>query len=288
MSNLITKQEIQNRIFAFRGIQVMIDRDLAETYGVDTKVLNQAVKRNIARFPASFRFQLTENERTELVTNCDRFASLKHSVTLPFAFTEQGVAMISSVLKSETAIYVSIQIMEAFVEMRRLIIGNAILFNRIDTIERKQIETEHKFEQIFKALETRNPQPEFGIFFDGQIFDAYVFLSDLVKSANSSIILIDNFVDESILMNLTKRKSNVTATIYTHPISKPFKLDIQKHNAQYPYIEVKPITNIHDRFLIIDEETLYHIGASLKDLGKKWFAFSRMDSLVKEVLKKLK
>ncbi|HZL09518.1 MAG TPA: ORF6N domain-containing protein [Prolixibacteraceae bacterium] len=288
MEIAINQREIENRIFTIRGIQVMIDRDLAEVYSVDTKVLNQAVKRNIERFPEIFRFQLSGNEKNELVTNCDRFENLKHSSALPYAFTEQGVSMLSAVLRSDTAIRVSIQIMNAFVEMRKLVLNNAGLFQRLDKMEVKQIEADQKFEQIFKALESREHQPEKGIFFEGQVFDAYAFVSGIIKKANKSIILIDNYVDETVLTILAKRDAAVMATIYTKQISKQLELDLKKHKVQYPEIAVKILTDSHDRFLIIDQQELYHIGASLKDLGKKWFAFSRMDSLTGDVLNKLK
>jgi len=288
METAINQKEIENRIVTFRGIQVMIDRDLAEVYSVDTKVLNQAVKRNIERFPDIFRFQLTENERNELVTNCDRFRSLKHSSSLPYAFTEQGVAMLSAVLRSETAIQVSIQIMHAFVEMRKLVLGNAGLFQRLDKIEMKQLETDQKFEQVFSALESRGKAPDKGIFFEGQIFDAYVFVAELIRKASTDIVLVDNYIDETVLMLLAKRDKDVLATIYTKQINQQLKLDLEKYNNQYPAIKIKTVANIHDRFLLIDQKELYHIGASLKDVGKKWFAFSKMDDFACELLNRLK
>ena len=311
MSNqlsIIDQREIENRIFTFRSVQIMIDSDLAELYGVETKVLNQAVKRNIERFPETFRFQLTETEKNELVTFSSRFSYLmpnsksdslrsqfvtlnergRHRKYLPYAFTEQGVAMLSAVLRSETAIKVSILIMNAFVEMRKLVLGYNTLFQRLDRLEIKQIESDNKFEHIFKALENQSLQPENGIFFDGQIFDAYVFMADLIKKARNSIILIDNYIDESVFTILSKRSSNVTAVVYTKSLNAQIQLDLKKHNQQYPEIKVKILGNSHDRFLVIDEKELYHIGSSLKDIGKKWFAFSRMDSFTNEVLNKLK
>jgi len=296
--SIIDQKEIENRIFTFRSVQVMIDSDLAEMYGVETKVLNQAVKRNIERFPKTFRFQLTGNEyiecsRSQIVTlnNNDNSIKIKRGQNLkylPYAYTEQGVAMLSAVLRSETAVKVSIMIMNAFVEMRKIVLGNAALFQRLDKLEIKQIEYDHKFEQIFKALESRSLQPKNGIFFEGQIFDAYAFVSELIKQAKHSIFLIDNYVDESVLILLSKRAPLVSATIYTKQINKQLELDLKKHNQQYPTITVNIHTNSHDRFLIIDEKELYHIGASLKDLGKKWFAFSRMDSFIPQVISKLK
>lgn len=285
---LLPQKEIENRIFTLRSLQVMVDRDLAEIYGVETKRLNEQVKRNIERFPKSFRFELTEFEKNELVANCDRFKNLKHSTALPYAFTEAGVAMLSAVINSETAVKVSIQIIDAFVEMRKLLLDNSGLFQRLDKVEIKQIEADQKFEHIFKALERKEQQPEKGIFFEGQIFDAYTFLANIIKKAGRSIIIIDNYVDDTLLTLLTKRKKTVAATIYTKQINKQLQLDLKKHNEQYSAIEIKILKNSHDRFLIIDEKELYHIGASLKDAGKKWFAFSKMDSLTNEVLNKLK
>lgn len=266
--------EIESRIFLVKGIHVMIDRDLAEMYEVETKVLNQAVKRNINRFPDTFRFQLSENEIDKLVTICDRLRSIKHSSVLPFAFTEQGVAMLASVLRSERAVQISIQIINTFVEMRKLISSHLGLFQRMDRLEIKQIEQDYKFEMVLNALESGREIKEQGVFFEGQIFDAYTFVSDIIRSANKSIQLIDNYVDDSVLLLLAKRKNGVQATIYSKSISKILELDSVKHNAQYDPIDFKKFELAHDRFLIIDENVIYHIGASLKDLGKKWFAFS--------------
>jgi len=277
-------------IFTIRGIQVMIDRDLAELYQVENKRLNEQVKRNIARFPESFRFQLSDHEKNELVANCDRFEALKHSTANPYAFTEQGVSMLSAVLRSETAIKVSIQIINAFVEMRRFLQHNANVFARLDSVERRQItfesETEKNFEKIFQALEA-GKLPKQGIFYNGQVYDAYSFVADLIRKANKSLILIDNYVDDSVLTLLSKRKKGVQATIYSKAISKQLALDLKKHNGQYPSITIEVFKEAHDRFLIIDEDEIYHIGASLKDLGKKWFAFSKFESGAVEMLAKL-
>jgi len=287
-NQIISIRNIQNLIFTIRGIQTMIDRDLAELYGVEVKRLNEQVKRNIGRFPAEFRFQLNNTEKEELVANCDRFKTLKHSSVNPYAFTEQGVAMLSAVLHSETAVKVSIQIMQAFVQMKKFISVNAGIFQRLDKVERKQIETDQKFEQVFKALEDKSIKPKQGIFYDGQVFDAYVFVSDLIKSAQKSILLIDNYIDESVLQLFTKRKKNVSVRIYTKNITKILKQDLEKHNTQHPKIKIEKFTKAHDRFLIIDENTVYHFGASLKDLGKKWFAFSKMDMEAMEMIANLK
>jgi len=285
--SIINSNELQNQIFTIRGLQVMVDRDLAELYQVETKALNQAVKRNIERFPEQFRFQLSEEEKNELVTNCDRFESLKHSTALPHVFTEQGVSMLSAVLRSDTAIKVSIQIMDAFVGMRKFISNNAAIFQRLDSIEQKQYLTDTKLDKVFEAIEAKDIKPEQGIFYDGEIFDAYVFVADLIKSAKKSIVLIDNYVDEKTLTMLSKRRKECAATIYTYKISQQLQLDLQKHAEQYPPIEVKVFKQSHDRFLILDDNEVYHFGASLKDLGKQWFAFSKFDKGALEVLGKL-
>ena len=268
-----------------RGSQVMIDRDLAELYGVETKRLNEAVKRNIERFPERFRFQLTKEEMNELVANCDRFNSLKHSTARSYAFTEQGVAMLSTVLRSETAVQVSIRIMDAFVAMRRFMTTNAEIFQRLSTMEYHQLEmqqhlqeTDKRMEEVFRRLDEGNAKPMQGVFYDGQVYDAYTFVADLIKSARKRIILIDNYVDDTVLTLLDKRENTVSATIYTQQISRQFRLDIDRHNAQYAPIEVATFRLSHDRFLCIDDD-VYHIGASIKDLGKKWFGFSKMEIL---------
>ena len=285
-NKIIAYDNIKNMIFTFCGLQIMIDRDLAELYNVPTKRLNEQVKRNIKRFPDSFRFQLTSNEKNELVANCDRFEKLKHSSVNPYAFTEQGVAMLSAVLHSQTAIEVSIKIMEAFVDMRKLILNNATIFQRLDKIEQKQIENDSKFEQLFKALENKSLKQKQGIFFDGQIFDAYEFVSDLIKNSKKSIVLIDNYVDETVL-TLFSKNQNINVKIFTKSIKKQLKLDLEKYNSQYKPIELKKFDRAHDRFMIIDDKEVYHFGASLKDLGKKWFAFSKFDMEAIEILGKL-
>lgn len=266
---------IERLILSIRGKQVMVDRDLAELYGVGTKRLNEQVKRNIERFPESFRFQLNDSEKLELVANCDRFNALKHSSVNPFVFTEQGVAMLSAVLKSETAIHTSIRIIEAFVTMRNFLLNNASIFQRMERIELKQLRTDEKVDAILDRL-NNEPRPEEGIFFEGQIFDAYVLITKLIREAQHRIIIIDNYIDETVLLQLAKRKSGVTVDIYDGKISDQLKQDVQRHNAQYPGVTLHKYTKAHDRFLVIDE-TVYHIGHSLKDLGKKLFAFSKMD-----------
>ncbi len=286
MNTIVPSESIKDNIFTFRGVQIIIDRDLARLYCVKTKALNQAVKRNIERFPNDFMFQLTELEKDELVTNCDRFATIKHSSSLPYAFTEQGVANLASVLNSNNAIKVNIQIMRAFVSMRRFIHQNASLFHRMGYVEEKLLDYDSKLKQVFNALESHIPKK--GIFYDGQVFDAYIFISDLIRSSKESIILIDNFIDDTVLTLFSKRKKGISVTIYTKNISKQLELDIKKYNSQYEPIEIKEFNHSHDRFMIIDDKEVYHIGASLKDLGKKWFAFSKFKKNVLQMLEKLK
>ncbi len=233
-------------------------------------------------------FQLTESE-LEIMLSQNAIPSKKQlGGYMPYVFTEQGVAAVSAVIKSKKAEEVSVLLMRAFVEMRKFISANAGIFQRLEKVELKQIETDQKFEQIFKALEDKSIKPKQGIFYDGQVFDAYVFVSDLIKSAKKSVLLIDNYIDESILQLFTKRKKNVSVTIYTKNITKILKQDLEKHNAQHQNIKIEKFTKAHDRFLIIDQTTIYHFGASLKDLGKKWFAFSKMDMEAMSMIANLK
>ena len=273
----------------------MIDDDIARFYGVSVKRLNEQVKRNIERFPESFMFQLNDKEYLNLRS---QFATIDskilekgrglHRKYLPYVFTEQGVAMLSGVLRSNTAISVSIQIINAFVSMRKFLINNADIFRRLDFIEFKYIEYDKKFEEVFDAIQSKDIIPDKGIFFDGQIFDAYKFVCDIIRSAAHSIILIDNYVDDSILTLFNKRNKTVKVVIFTNKISKQLLLDVNKYNLQYGNIEIRDFDKCHDRFIIIDNKEVYHIGASLKDLGKKWFAFSKFNKDTFSILDKLK
>lgn len=280
-------ESIERMIYTARNEQVMIDFDLAVLYGIENRSLRQSVRRNIDKFPEDFLFRLTPEEANELVLR-----RVSQNVIPPryntggadiFAFTEHGVAMLASVLKSQKAKDVSIAIIRAFVAMRHFIMSNAQVFQRLDRIEYKQIENDHKFEQIFEKLEERSLAPHQGIFFDSQIYDAYEFICNLIKSAKTRIILIDNYIDDTVLTMLDKREAGVSATIYTKQISQQLSLDITKHNSQYPIIDVNVFTKSHDRFLILDTQ-VYLIGASMKDLGKKWFAVSLMSETDPELL----
>ncbi len=273
---------IQSKIYTIRGVQVMLDRDLAELYQVETKNLNKAVGRNLARFPSSFRFQLTKEEYENIRF---QFGTLsldsksewgKHTKYLPYVFTEQGVSMLSAVLRSDTAIEISIKIIETFVAMRKLIASNTQIFQRFERIEQRLFSHENNFDKLFEAMDQKQLQPTQGIFYDGQIFDAHTFISDLVRSAKTSIILIDNYIDDTVLALFAKNQ-NIKVTFFTQTITKQLQNDVDKYNSQYNPITLKILKNSHDRFLIIDEKEIYHIGASLKDLGKKWFGFSRFE-----------
>jgi len=279
MSNklIFSKKDIENRIFIFRDTQVMLDRDLAEMYQVETRVLNQAVNRNLERFPEMFRFRLSVNEfenwKSQIVMSNQDKMGLRRP---PIVFTEQGIAMLSAILRSEIAIRVSIQIINAFVEMRKLFAIHNGLLQRMDGIERKQLNADKKFEKIFKVLEG-DVIPTQGIFFEGEVFDAYKLSSKIIRSAKKNIVLIDDYIDENSLTHLSKKNKNVSVLLLTKNISKQLALDLKKVNEQYENFEVRIFSKSHDRFLIIDNAVVYHIGASLKDLGKKWFAFSKMD-----------
>lgn len=271
MNDLI-QPKVESLIFTIRGKHVLLDKDLAMLYGVETKQLNRQVKRNIERFPDDFMFQLTLEE-VKLLRCQIGTAKLEKTRYLPYAFTENGVAMLSGVLRSQTAIYVNINIMRAFNSIRHLVSTNNLVYKRIEALEYHQLKTDKRIDDVLKRLEDKSETNAQGIFFDGQIFDAYVFVSSLIKEANNEIILIDNYIDEKVLTLLNKRRKGVNATVYTAKISKQLQLDIERNNAQYETIDVKCFQKSHDRFLCVDD-TVYHIGASIKDLGKKWFAFA--------------
>jgi hypothetical protein len=258
-------------------------------YEVETRVLNQAVKRNIERFPdENFMFRLDDLEfkdwRSQIVISNSDKQGLRY---IPYCFTEVGIVMLSAVLRNTTAVNVSIKITHAFVQMRKFLRDNADVFVRLEQVERKQLRADENFDKIFNALESGDLKPKQGIFYDGQIFDAYVFITNLIRTAKESIVLIDNYVDDTVLSMFTKRAKGVSLTIYTKDISKQLLLDKKKHDQQYDPVAIKQFKNAHDRFLIIDGNEVYHIGASLKDLGAKWFAFSRMDISGLDMLKKL-
>lgn len=274
--------QIKNKILLFRNKQVILDKDLAKFYQIETRVLKQAVKRNLERFPSDFMFELNQEEIDFMVSQ-SVIPSKKHlGGSFPYVFTEQGVSMLSAVLNSKKAIQISIQIINAFVELRNFHIKNKDIFQRLNIVETKLLEHDNNFNKIFELLE--NHQPNKGVFFEGQLFDSYKFVSDLIRKAKKEIRLIDNYVDERTLNLFTK--TNVEVIIYTKNITNRLKKDLEKYNSQYDNVEIKEFALSHDRFLIIDND-VYHIGASLKDLGKKWFGFSRMENKSLEVMKRL-
>ena len=288
-------EEIKQKIYTIREKQVILDSDIAKLYEVETKKLNQAVKRNIERFPEEFCFQLTEEENESLRS---QIVTLKiqgrgqHRKYLPYAFTEQGVAMLSTVLHSDKAIRVSINIMKAFTEMRNFILNNKMLFEKISNIELKQIEyqksTDDKFEKVFEYI-SEHKEKEQKIFFDGQVYDAFSMIIDLIKKAKNEIILIDNYVDIDTLNILSKKNDKVNVEIYTKSNTKLNANDINKFNLQYPKLEVKYTEVFHDRFLILDKKYIYHIGASIKDVGKKCFGITliKYEAIIKDILERL-
>lgn len=283
VQNLHLKQvNIEELIYVVRGQKVMIDSDLAMLYGEETKYLKRSVRAHIKRFPDDFMFELTKEEVASLRCKNSTINKRGGNRYPPYAFTKNGIAMLSSVLNSETAIDANIYIMRAFTKSYDFPPSSSDVSQRIANIEHHQIETDKRIDEVFKRLDAHTPATQ-GIFFEGQIFDAYQFVCELVRKAKKSIVLIDNYVDETVLTLLDKRESGVIATIYTQHFSQQLQLDIARHNAQYPPIDVKPFNRAHDRFLLIDDE-VYHIGASIKDLGKKWFAFTLMRDITSQEL----
>lgn len=280
-------ENIRNLIYTIRGKQVMLDSDVARLFQYETKDINRNVKNNIDRFPEYYCFQLTEDEYEAL--RC-KFFTLKgrgqHRKYLPYVFTEHGITMLAGILKSRVAINVSIKIIDTFVEMRKFILNNAQLFKRLTTMEYKMLEHDKKFGEVFDELQ-RNKNEEFKqqIFFNGQIYDSYSLIIDIIKTAQNKILIIDNYIDDTILKMLTKKNKNVEVVILTSENSNITKLDIQKFNKEYPTLKVAKTDKLHDRFIVIDNKELYHIGASLKDLGKKCFAISKIKDM--EYLEKI-
>ena len=278
------KMRIEERILTIRGKQVILDRDLAQLYQVEVSQMNRQVKRNIERFPDDFMFQITREEWSGLKCHFGTSNSRGGDRTLPYAFTEQGVSMLSGLLRSPIAIEANIRIIRAFVALRKAFKDNEMILHRIERIEYRQSNSEFRIEELFNIIqdtqENKNIQ---GIFFDGQIYDAYTFVADLIRKAARRIVLIDNYIDDTVLTMLSKRANGVEAIVYTGKVSRQLQLDIDKYNAQYPPVEIRTFSKAHDRFLIIDD-AVYLIGASIKDLGKKWFGFTLMENTDAEEL----
>ncbi|MFA7109667.1 MAG: ORF6N domain-containing protein [Sphaerochaetaceae bacterium] len=288
-TQVITTNDIESKILNIRNLQVILDKDLAFFYEVKPIRLREQLKRNPNRFPSDFVFQLTKNEVDYLVSQNAIPSIQSLGGSLPYAFTEQGVAAVSAVLKSEKAAQVSINIIRTFVAMRKFLLTNAQVFQRLESLEIKQIGNDDKFERIFDALDNKEKSKTQGIFFDGQIYDAYSFVIDLIRKAEKEIVLIDGYVDNDVLDMLSKKQTNVSVILYTLPNANINKTDIKKFNAQYPTLKEYRTTKVHDRYLIIDNNELYTIGASLKDLGKKCFSFTKMEEkeLIGELLNRL-
>ena len=278
IQNEISNEEIKNLIYTIRGKQVMLDSDVARLYHYETRRINETVKRNSERFPIEFCFQLTSQEyevlKSQIATSNIRGGKQK----LPYVFTEKGILMLSGLLKNEVAIEVSIKIVEAFVEMRKFISSNGQLFERLTNVEYKLLEHDKKFDQVFEQLQHKENIKQ-KIFFEGQIYDAYSLIIDLIKKANKKILIIDNYIDDSVLKMLTKKNNNVEVVILTSDKSNIQKIDVQKFNKEYPILKVAKTNKFHDRFIIIDNKEMYHLGASIKDLGKKCFGINKIEDM---------
>ncbi len=291
MSHIIVHDHIEKKILAIRGKEVILDRDLAVLYDVETRALKQAVRRNMDRFPPDFMFELTNEEIDELVSQSVIPSKKYFGGAKPYVFTEQGVAMLSAVLTSPIAVQMSVRIMKAFVNIRQYMKNNSDLFLQVSRLENRYIDfemdTQNRFKKLFDAIEMKKLPPEQGIFFDGQIFDAWEFVSGLVRSAKKSIILIDNYIDEKVLTLFAKKMPDVSVSIYTSHLTDQLILDMERFNSQYSLLKIVEFRKAHDRFLIIDRDRIYHIGASLKDIGKKWFAFSLIKIKTSNFIKQL-
>ena len=287
IQNELTNEDIKSLIYTIRGKQVMLDSNVAKLYHYETKRINETVKRNIERFPVEFCFQLTSKEyeilKSQIATsNNTRGGKQK----LPYVFTEKGILMLSGLLKNEVAIEVSIKIVEAFVEMRKFLSANGQLFERLTNVEYKLLEHDKKFNKVFDQLQHEENIKQ-KIFFQGQIYDAYSLIIDIIKKANNKILIIDNYIDDSILKMLTKKKNNVEVVILTSNYSNIQNIDIQKFNKEYPTLNVAKSNKFHDRFIVLDNTEMYHLGASIKDLGKKCFGINKIEDIkvIKSILK---
>ena len=283
---IINENNIKDKIYTIRNLQVMLDKDLAELYGVETKHINQAVRNNQDKFQDDFYFELSDYEFEDLRSK-NLTANFSKTRINPKVFTEQGIYMLATILKSKIASQVTVYIIKTFANLRKIISQNISMFERFERVEQRLNIHDKNFDRLFEALEDKTLKAKQGIFYDGQIFDAYVFVNDLLKLATTEIILIDNYIDETVFTIFSKYP-NIKIKIFTQNISKQLKLDFEKYSKQYQNIELKEFKNSHDRFLIIDKKNIYHLGASLKDLGKKWFAFSKFEMNTFDVLARLK
>ncbi len=287
IQNELDIEDIKSLIYTIRGKQVMLDSDVANIYHCETKYVNRVVKRNLERFPEEFCFQLNENEfeslRCQFVTLNENGRG-QHRKYLPYVFTEQGIAMLSALLKSDIAVSVSVNIMKAFIEMRKFLMLNGQVFERLTNIEYKLLDYDKKFDQVFNQLQLEENIKQ-RIFFEGQIYDAYSLIVDIIKKANSKILIIDNYIDDSVLKMLSKKKNNVEVVILTSDKSNIENLDIKKFNKEYPMLKVSKTNKFHDRFIVIDNKEMFHLGASIKDLGRKCFGINKIEDM--EIIEKI-
>ena len=283
----VSNEEIKNLIYTIRGKQVMLDSDVARLFNYATKDLNRNVKNNIERFPEYYCFQLTEEEYKSLrckIFTLNENGRGQHRKYLPYVFTEYGITMLAGLLKSDIAVNVSIKIVNTFIEMRKFLIQNGQIFERLTNIEYKLLEHDKKFNEVFNQLQLEENIKQ-KIFFGGQIYDAYSLIIDIIKKANKKILIIDNYIDDSVLKMLTKKNNNVEVVILTSDKSNIQQIDIQKFNKEYPILKVAKTNKFHDRFIIIDNEEMYHLGASIKDLGKKCFGINKIEDV--EIIEKI-
>lgn len=283
----ISNEEIKNLIYTIRGKQVMLDSDVARLFNYATKDLNRNVKNNIERFPEYYCFQLAEEEYKSLrckIFTLNENGRGQHRKYLPYVFTEYGITMLAGLLKSDIAVNVSIKIVNTFIEMRKFLIQNGQIFERLTNIEYKLLEQDKKFNEVFNQLQVEENIKQ-KIFFEGQIYDAYSLIIDIIKKANKKILIIDNYIDDNVLKMLTKKNNNVEVVILTSDKSNIQQIDIQKFNKEYPILKVAKTNKFHDRFIIIDNEEMYHLGASIKDLGKKCFGINKIEDV--EIIEKI-
>ena len=278
--NETKEKNIKELIYTIRGKQVMLDSDVARLYQCETKYLNRVVKRNIERFPDEFCFQLKEEEykslRCQFVT-LEKNKRGQHRKYMPYAFTEHGITMLAGLLNSDIAVDISIRIVKAFITMRKFLITNGQVFERLTNVEHKLLEHDNKINQVFDVLQKDKEEFKQKIFFKGQIWDSYELIINIIRRANKKIIIIDNYIDDTILEMLQKKNKNVEVVIITTEHCRITQLDIKKFNGQYPVLKIAKTDKFHDRFIIIDNKELYHCGASLKDLGKKCFGINKIE-----------
>lgn len=287
IQNELTSEDIKNLIYTIRGKQVMLDSDVARLFEYATKDLNRNVKNNIERFPEYYCFQLTNEEYKSLrckIFTLNENGRGQHRKYLPYVFTEYGITMLAGLLKSQVAVNVSIKIVNSFIEMRKFLVSNGQVFERLTNMEYKLLEHDKKFDIVFDQLQHKENIKQ-KIFFQGQIYDAYSIIIDIIKKANKKILIIDNYIDDSVLKMLAKKKNNVEVVILTSDKSNIENLDIKKFNKEYPILKVAKTNKFHDRFIVIDSREMYHLGASIKDLGKKCFAINKIED--RQIIEKI-